>query len=83
MDKAGNITLESSTTVTLRAPNIEIEGITHITGVTTIDSATTIKSSLTTLGDAEIKGSSYTGHVHKYMMPAHPGGQAPTTPRTK
>ena len=83
MDKAGNITLESSTTVTLRAPNIEIEGITHITGVTTIDSATTIKSSLTTLGDAEIKGSSYTGHVHKYMMPVHPGGQAPTTPRTK
>lgn len=83
MDKAGNITLESSTTVTLRAPNIEIEGVTHITGVTTIDSATTIKSSLTTVGDAEIKGSSYTGHVHKYMLPVHPAGQSNTTPRTK
>ena len=75
MDTKGNITIEASTCITLKAPNIEIVGVTHITGKTTIDAATTIKAALTTLGDASIKGSSYTGHMH---LGNH---GAPTSPR--
>jgi len=81
LDKAGNITIESSKTITLRAPNIEIDGIAHVTGATTIDSPTLVKSTLTTTGDASIVGSSYTGHTHQYIMPTYPAGTVQTTPR--
>lgn len=81
MDINGNVEIKASTNIKLQAPNIDIDGITHITGKTTIDSPTTIKSTLVTEGDATINGSSYTGHTHNYMVPEHPVGQTPTTTR--
>lgn len=81
LDKAGNITIESSVKITLKAPNIEIDGITHVTGATTIDSPTMVKSTLTTIGDTTVAGSSYTGHTHQYILPTYPAGPSQTSTR--
>ena len=63
LDKQGNAKLETSTTVTIISPNVEITGATHVTGTLTVTK--------NIIGEMDVIASNCTLNTHVHPVPAH------------